>query len=142
LNILVKSPRLAIDCVIFNKNNVILIRRKHGPFKGYYALPGGFVEFGESLEEACVREIKEETNLQLNIKNLKLINVYSDLERDPRGHVVSIAFLGKSNIENLSAGDDASSVKLVEDWRSRDIAFDHKKILEDAYKIYKNTECN
>ena len=86
------TPALTTDCVVFDKRgNVLLIRRKHDPFKGSYALPGGFVEVGELVEDACRRELKEETGLDVGA--LRLIGVYSDPNRDPRGHTCSIAYL-------------------------------------------------
>ena len=128
-----KTPALTVDCVIFCGEDVVLIRRGFEPFKGWYALPGGFVDIGETVEQACVREIKEETGLDINIQDLKLVGVYSDSLRDPRGHTISIVFQCKTVGDNIKAGDDASSVELINDWKELDIAFDHKKILEDAF---------
>ncbi|MEI2774008.1 MAG: NUDIX hydrolase [Candidatus Competibacter sp.] len=133
-----ETPSLTVDCVVFDSNGVVLIRRGHEPFEGWYALPGGFVEIGETVEQACAREIKEETGLEINEEELHLIGVYSDPNRDPRRHTVSVAFLGRSSLDKLQAGDDASSVEVVKNWRDKDIAFDHKKILEDAWRLYKN----
>ena len=80
-----RSLRLAVDCVITDEaGDIVLIRRKHEPFKDSYALPGGFVEVGETVEDACRREVKEETNLELY--DMRLVGVYSDPGRDPRGH--------------------------------------------------------
>ena len=125
---------LTIDCVILAKDAVVLIKRKNPPFQGQFALPGGFVEEDETVEAACIREAKEETNLDL--KNLKLIGVYSKPDRDPRGRVVSVAFLAEADdINALKAGDDAKEIELVSDWQSKDLAFDHKQILFDALKL-------
>src|SRR5436309_1546590 len=97
---------LTVDCVIFSGKSVLLIRRKFPPFEGQYALPGGFVEEDETAEEACIRETKEETNLDVN--NLRLIGVYSKPGRDPRGRTVSAAFLAEvKDPGSLKAGDDA-----------------------------------
>jgi len=86
------TPLVAVDAVIkYQQNSIIMIHRKNPPFKGELALPGGFVNVGESVEEACIRETYEETNINLNI--IKLIGVFSDPNRDPRGHNISIAFL-------------------------------------------------
>ena len=86
------TPLVAVDAVIkYLENSIVLIRRKHPPFRGDLALPGGFVNVGESVEEACIREAYEETNINVNI--IKLIGVFSDPIRDPRGHNISIAFL-------------------------------------------------
>jgi 8-oxo-dGTP diphosphatase len=130
-----ETPLLTVDCVVFDTDKVVLIRRGFEPFKNWYALPGGFVDIGESVEQACVRELKEETGLEIEINKLQLIGVYSDPSRDPRRHTVSVAFLGRSNLDTLQAGDDAISVHLVKDWRNKDMAFDHKKILEDAWYL-------
>lgn len=129
-----ERPFLTVDCVVFHGDAVVLIRRAHDPFKGWYALPGGFVEAGETVEDACRRETREETGLV--VEDLRLIGVYSDLARDPRRHTVSVAFLGRADISTLKAGDDASSAELVADWQHAQIAFDHKKILSDAWRLY------
>jgi 8-oxo-dGTP diphosphatase len=84
------TPLLTVDAVIlFQQNSIVLIRRKNPPFKGELALPGGFVDIGETIENACIREAYEETNI--NVKLIKLIGVFSDPKRDPRGHTVSIS---------------------------------------------------
>ncbi|WP_072682236.1 NUDIX hydrolase [Arcobacter sp. LA11] len=133
---MVKTPLVSVSCVIFRDNAVLLIRRAFEPYKNCLALPGGFVDIGESVEQACSRELKEETSLTINFDSLKLIGVYSNPNRDPLRHTVNISYLGQSNLENLKAGDDASSVELVENWRELDIAFDNKKIIEDAWTLY------
>ena len=127
-----KTPALTVDCVIFYREDVVLIRRGFEPFKGWYALPGGFVDIGETVEQACVREIKEETGLDVSIQDLELVGVYSDSLRDPRGHIISVVFQCKTVGDNLMAGDDALSVELVKNWENENIAFDHKKIIMDA----------
>lgn len=127
---------LASDCVAFAVDAVVLIKRRNPPFQGQYALPGGFVEENETVEAACIREAKEETNLDL--KNLKLIGVYSYPNRDPRGRVVSTAFLAEAkDISILRAGDDAKEIELVSEWENKDLAFDHKQILLDTLKLIK-----
>lgn len=133
------TPLLTVDCIVFNNDSVVLIRRGFEPFKGWYALPGGFVEIGESVEQACIREMKEETGLEIDNNELRLIGVYSEPGRDPRRHTVSVAFLGQSNLDNLQAGDDAIFVEVVKNWRHKDIAFDHKKIIEDAWCHHNNS---
>lgn len=130
------TPVLTVDCIVFNNDSVVLIRRRCEPFKGMYALPGGFVDIGESVEQACAREMKEETGLEIDSNILQLVGVYSEPDRDPRSHTVSVAFLGQSNLDNLQAGDDAASVEVVNNWREQDIAFDHKKIIEDAWSLH------
>jgi 8-oxo-dGTP diphosphatase len=125
------TPALTTDCVVFDaRGYVLLIRRKHEPFRGSYALPGGFVDVGETVEAACRRELKEETGLAVGA--LRLIGVYSDPNRDPRGHTCSVAYLASIDRADVLAGDDAAAAEWVADWRSKTVAFDHAQILADA----------
>jgi 8-oxo-dGTP diphosphatase len=130
-----KTPALTTDCVIFDRRGrVLLIRRKNKPFKSDYALPGGFVDLGETVEAACRREVLEEAGIKVG--DLRLVGVYSDPRRDPRGHTVSVAYLALLS-RGLSprAGSDAEDAEWVEDWRKLKLAFDHAHILEDAEKL-------
>jgi len=122
---------LTVDGVIIYNNGVVLIKRKREPFKDRFALPGGFVEYGETVEDALRREMKEETGLDVRI--LKLVGVYSDPGRDPRGHTVSVAFLCLGE-GKLKAGDDAKEVHVVPvgEALETELAFDHSRILRDA----------
>ena len=129
-----KQPALTVDAVVFDaQDRLLLIRRKFPPFKGRYALPGGFVEFGETVEAAAARELHEETGLKS--KALRLVGIYSDPKRDPRGHTVSVAYLVRVGAAAPKAGDDANAVEFVADWRSKKLAFDHNKIVADARKL-------
>lgn len=129
-----KTPLLTVDCVVIDKaDRVLLIRRKHPPFEGHYALPGGFVDVGETVENACRRELEEETGA--TVGKIHLIGVYSAPDRDPRGHTCSVAFLAKAKSARIAAGDDAASAEWVENWRRQKLAFDHKKILADAFRL-------
>ena len=127
-----KTPALTTDCVIFDSGGrVLLIRRGHPPYAGSYALPGGFVEIGETVEEACRREALEETGIKVDV--LRLVGVYSDLARDPRGHTVSVAYVTILPFAvTPKAGSDAAGAEWVDVWRSVAIAFDHAQILSDA----------
>lgn len=128
------TPALTTDCVVFDgRGRVLLIRRKNPPFQGGYALPGGFVEIGERIEDACRRELSEETGL--NVGKLRLVGVYSDPERDPRGHTCSVAYLSQVDDAIPTAGDDAAAAEWVADWRSENLAFDHAQIIADAEKL-------
>ena len=110
-----QTPLLSVDCVVFDaKGRVLLVRRGHPPFKGKYALPGGFVEIGETVEDACRRELMEETGVKAG--RLELIGVYSDPKRDPRGHTCSVAFLTRVARATPKAGDDAAAAEWVEAW--------------------------
>jgi len=127
-----KTPYLSVDGIIkiFNPNflGIVLIKRKNSPFG--FALPGGFVDIGEKVEDALIREMKEETNLDVKIQ--RLLGVYSDPNRDLRFHTVSCIFV--CNAFSLpKAGDDAKEafvVKLEEiPWDK--LVFDHATILKD-----------
>ncbi len=133
-----QGPKTAIDAVIIDENEtVVLIRRRNPPYQNHWALPGGFVELGEKVEDAVVREAKEETGL--DIKIIKLVGVYSDPNRDPRGHVISITYLCKRSdrAEKPRGGDDAKEAKVFNrrDLEKIQLAFDHKIIIQDALKL-------
>jgi 8-oxo-dGTP diphosphatase len=129
-----KTPLLTTDCVICDKEGrVLLIRRRNEPFKGDYALPGGFVDVGETVEAACRREVLEETGLEIG--ELCLVGVYSDPGRDPRGHTVSVVFT--TTLERAPSpqpGSDAEGAEWIADWRRLKLAFDHAQIIHDALK--------
>jgi 8-oxo-dGTP diphosphatase len=134
------TPLLAADAVVFDaKGRVLLIKRSNPPFQGAYALPGGFVDVGETVEDACRRELLEETGVGAG--KLTLVGVYSDPRRDPRGHSVAVAFLARVRSPKATAGDDAAAVEWVDNWRRLDLAFDHADILRDAARLVrKRTE--
>ncbi len=121
-----RGPRLAADCIILVGGKVLLIHRRNEPVG--WALPGGFVEYGETVEVAVRREMKEETGLELD--QLRQFRVYSDPGRDPRGHTVSVVFAARG-IGNPEAGDDADRYRLVElnDIPEAELVFDHAQIL-------------
>ncbi|MBE8539127.1 NUDIX domain-containing protein [Geoglobus acetivorans] len=121
---------LTVDAIIPYGNGIVLVKRKNEPFKGSYALPGGIVEYGESVERAVIRETKEETGLDVVVE--KLVGVYSDPDRDPRGHFVSICFLTRVVGGELKAGSDAREVKIFKLNELPELAFDHSKMIEDA----------
>ncbi|MDH7506905.1 MAG: NUDIX hydrolase [Candidatus Thermoplasmatota archaeon] len=131
-----KSPSLTTDGVIIKNGKILLIKRKNEPFKGKWALPGGFVEYGEKVEEAIVREIKEETGLITKIK--EPVGIYSDPKRDPRGHVVSIVFLLDIIDGKLKADDDALDVKFFDLKKLPDLSFDHDIIINDIKRRIKD----
>lgn len=127
-----RNPALTVDTIIIEHNKVVLIKRLNNPYKDYWAIPGGFVEYGEKLEDAAIREAKEETGL--DIKLTKLVGVYSDPERDPRGHTVTIAYLAEIVGGTLSSDSDAKDAKFIEvnELKNLKLAFDHKIILKDS----------
>jgi len=124
------------------EGTIILIKRKHGPYKSHWAIPGGFVEIGESVEQAAIREAREETGL--NVELVEMVGVYSNPDRDPRGHTVTIAYIAKTVSGNLKADSDAEDAfEFTKDQISHlKLAFDHETILEDAFKIINNEAKN
>lgn len=125
-----KSIHVTADAVIIDNDRILLIKRGIEPFKGMWALPGGHVDYGERVEEAAVREAKEETGL--DVKVIKLTGVYSDPNRDPRGHTMGVAYLCEAKGKKPRAGDDAKEVWWWPLDDLPDLAFDHKLIVADA----------
>ncbi len=125
-----KCITLTVDAIIPFEGKIVLIKRRNEPFKDHYALPGGIVEYGESVESALIREVKEETGLDVEI--YKLVGVYSDPNRDPRGHFVSICFIAIPKGGKLKADSDAKEVALFELDKIPKLAFDHNRMLDDA----------
>ncbi|MFX1474424.1 MAG: NUDIX domain-containing protein [Promethearchaeota archaeon] len=127
------SPLLAVDAVIFLEDgSVVLVRRGNPPFQGWWALPGGGCEVGETVEQALQREVEEETGLI--VEPVQLIGIFSEPDRDPRGHVVSIAFIAKPTGGQLRAGSDAANVQAFLQVPQK-LAFDHKRILSAAREV-------
>jgi 8-oxo-dGTP diphosphatase len=124
-----ETPKLMVDVVIPSGEGVVLIRRASDPFEGRWALPGGFVEVGETVEAAATREAAEETGLAVELAGL--VGVYSEPDRDPRGHNVSVAFLARVVGGDLVAATDAAEVAAL-DPESVELAFDHRRIVADA----------
>jgi 8-oxo-dGTP diphosphatase len=128
-----ETPKLTADVVIPDeRGRVVLIRRKNEPYEGQWALPGGFVDVGESLENAAVREAREETGLEVEL--VRLVGVYSRPDRDPRGHNVSVAYLARVVGGELAAADDAAEAGFMNP-SSRELAFDHAEIVADALRL-------
>lgn len=124
-----ETPKLMVDVVIPSQEGVVLVRRGSAPFEGQWALPGGFVEIGETVQEAAAREAAEETGLAVEVS--RLVGVYSDPDRDPRGHNVSVAFLARVIGGQMQAASDASEVDVL-DPDTVELAFDHSRIIADA----------
>ena len=125
------TPALAVDALVTDPGRgVLLIRRANPPFQGRWALPGGFVEPGETCESACVREAREETGLEVRV--VQLVGVYSDPDRDPRGPTVSPVYLCAVVGGETRGGDDASEARWFPDLTGVELAFDHARVLADA----------
>lgn len=133
------SMKLTIDIVLFGYQKelqILLVKRKYDPFKGQWALPGGFVLENESLEEAVNRELKEETGVEIPLNRLEQIYTFGEVHRDPRDRVVSVAYMGLVNpdLYKTQAATDTLDVEWF-DWNQLpNLAFDHTEILELGLK--------
>jgi len=135
-------PSVAVDCVILGIEKpylqdvkILLVTRGNEPYKGFWALPGGFLEMHETTAVAASRELLEETNVSINPKDMRLVGVYDRPGRDPRGRVISIAYASPIlYIEDceLRAGSDAAKVGWVPICTASEISFDHDRIIDDA----------
>ncbi len=125
-----RNPFPTVDIIIELEGGIVLIRRKNPPHG--WAIPGGFVDYGESLETAAVREAGEETSLKVEL--LKQLGAYSDPGRDPRMHTITVVFVAKG-IGRPRAQDDAADIGVfLEHTLPDDLAFDHHKILRDYFE--------
>jgi O-acetyl-ADP-ribose deacetylase (regulator of RNase III)/ADP-ribose pyrophosphatase YjhB (NUDIX family) len=126
-----QGPFTTVDAIIEVNNGIVIIKRSNPPFG--WALPGGFVDYGESLEDAVRREMKEETGLELT--ELKQFHTYSQTNRDPRFHTIATVFIAKAK-GKPKAGDDAGDLKIMKlsELDKFSFAFDHKKIIQDYIK--------
>ncbi len=130
-------PALTVDIIITRIKNdvaeILLIQRLNPPFKDSWAFPGGFVDMNETLEQAAVRELQEETGL-VDIK-IKQFKAYSAVNRDPRGRTVSVIFTGVANDNaKIKAGDDAKNAAWFNIEQLPPLAFDHNEIVMEALK--------
>jgi len=125
-----RTPPVAADVIIELVDRpdrpIVLIERRYPPLG--FAIPGGFVELGESVEQAAVREALEETSLVVRLKHL--LGVYSDPSRDPRGHTVGIVYIGEATGEPR-AMDDAQAVRITDPRHPPSLVFDHALIISD-----------
>lgn len=127
-----KYPRITTDGAIIKDKKILLIKRKNNPYQGKWALPGGFVEYKERVEDAVVREVFEETGLKTKIRDL--IGIYSDPNRDPRGHTITIVYLLDILSGELNSGDDANDANFFDLKDLPQLAFDHNIILKDVIR--------
>ncbi len=128
-----KNPVPTVDIIIEVGGGIVLIKRKNPPFG--WALPGGFVDYGESLEEAAIREAREETGL--DIKLINQLHTYSDPRRDKRQHTISTVFIAGAKGEPV-AGDDAVGAQVFSGANLPPLVFDHNYILQDYFFFKKN----
>jgi len=137
-------PMLCVDIVIItiDTKEILLIKRKNNPFQGFWALPGGFMDIDETLDNAAYRELEEETS----VKNIKLhrFKVYDEPGRDPRGRTISMVYIGKNQKKEITtqAGDDATEALFFSLNALPKLAFDHHKIVQDIILNIKLKEEN
>lgn len=127
-----RHPWVTVDGLVLRDGKLVAVIRSNPPFQGMPALPGGFVELGETTEDAVVREVREETGLETRI--LRLVGVYSDPGRDPRGHTVTVAYSLEATGGTLRAASDAKEIALVDPDDVPAMAFDHARIVADWRK--------
>ena len=129
---------LTVDAIVFTQKGeeprILLIQRGREPFKNKWALPGGFVDMDETLEQACIRELEEETGMVVN--KMVQFRAYDGIDRDPRHRTISIVFSAEVNDEiGVKAGDDASSARWFLLSQLPELAFDHQQIIEDFFGL-------
>lgn len=142
-----KYPRPAVtaDCVVITKGEhpkILLIQRANEPFKEHYAFPGGFLNMDETTEQCAIRELQEETGIKLEEKDLTLLGVYSKVDRDPRGRVISVAYLAEIDAPmEIKGQDDAKKAEWFNLSGAPVTAFDHFEIYEDLFnKVFDKRE--
>ena len=132
-------PRASVtaDAVLFAEKDgqmyVLLIQRGNEPYKGYWAFPGGFLNMDETVAHCAERELEEETGIVLT--EMQLVGIYSDVERDPRGRVITAAYAAMTTMPEANAADDAAAAKWWPLNNLPELAFDHDVILEDAKRV-------
>jgi len=137
-----KNPTPTVDVILELNSKILMVRRKNDPYKDHLALPGGFVNEGETVEDAMKREAMEETSLEVH--PVEILGVYSDPRRDPRKHIVTVVFIGIIVGGQLRANDDAVSIEWVQPGiidqlqQQKLLAFDHAQILRD-YRQWKSS---
>lgn len=137
-------PAVTADCVVFSNDSdglsVLLIERANEPFKGCWTFPGGFMDMEENAEDCARRELKEETGLQL--EHMEQIGVFTDVDRDPRGRTVSIAYSALVEKRPVIGADDAAQARWFPISEIPALAFDHEKILRAALDVLHDKRLN
>ena len=132
-------PSVTCDCIVITREKspqVLLIQRGAEPYKGCWALPGGFMDMDETAEQCAVRELKEETGLDVDINDVIQVGAYTTVDRDPRGRTVGIAYLTRiDHPVEVTGLDDAANAQWFPLDKLPALAFDHQEMLEDASLI-------
>lgn len=135
-------PAVTTDCVVFGfdgqRLNVLLIERGGEPYKGYWAFPGGFMNIDETAEQGAARELNEETGLRLD--NLRQFGTFTEVNRDPRERVITIAFYALTEKSDVRGGDDAAKAQWFPLDEMPPLAFDHDHILRKAIERLKEDQ--
>jgi 8-oxo-dGTP diphosphatase len=132
-----EGPRATVDVIVEVDGGIALIRRRNPP--PGWAIPGGFIDYGERAEDAARREMREELGVDVDL--VVLLGVYSDPARDPRGHTISTVYVGRAS-GTPHAGDDAADVAVFRrETLPAPLAFDHARILEDYFRFRRTGEC-
>ncbi len=133
-----KNPKPTVDVAIIDGDKVVLVKRGREPHKGKWVFPGGFIDYGETAEHAAVREALEETGMKIEITDI--LGVYSDPDRDPRGHNQSTVFIARPLSGEPKGGDDAAEAKWhrVQELGPGNLAFDHDLIISDLRRWMKD----
>ena len=127
-----RNPKVAVDVIADIGGKILLVRRRNPPYG--WALPGGYIEYGESAEDAAYRELREETGIALT--GLSQFHVYSDPTRDPRSHIITVVFTATS-ADTPAPGDDAADVALFDPHElPSPLAFDHAHIIDDYLRSH------
>jgi ADP-ribose pyrophosphatase YjhB (NUDIX family) len=139
-----RDPVHTANVIISFDSKVLFVIRKNEPYKGTFVIPGGKINEGERVEDAAVREVKEETSIDIELENI--LGVYSDPKRDPREHRISTVFIGKISEHtdrkvSKEGENDATGIKWIDlkDLDDVNFGFDHRKIIED-YKKWRQTQ--
>jgi len=136
-----KNPAATATFIFEKQGKILLVKRKHEPYKGKWCLPGGFLNYGkETLEKTAQREAYEETSLKVRQKDLYLLCVNSSPNRDPRGHVIDHVYIATEYSGKFKAGDDASELLWKDLNKIPRLAFDHNKDIK-KYKEWKREKC-
>lgn len=127
-------PMLTADCIVIDSaRHVLLVERRNDPYRGCWALPGGFMEMDETIEQCAARELKEETGIEIDTSDLTLVGVFSALDRDPRGRTVTAAYMAHvAEGTPAHAGDDAAALRWWPLSTLPPLAFDHQAVIHSA----------
>lgn len=137
-------PMLTADCIVIDSaRRVLLVERGNDPYRGCWALPGGFMEMDEAIEQCAVRELEEETGIRLTTADIALVGVFSALGRDPRGRTVTAAYLAHVPEGTMAhAGDDAAALRWWPLSELPPLAFDHQDIIQAALGVERKVLLN